>query len=41
LLEGIADANPVDIAALDGMTGMRDWQKRLYGQELLAEMAAV
>lgn len=39
LLEGIADANPAGIAALDGIAGMRDWQKRLYGQEVLAELA--
>ena len=41
LLEGVADANPVDIAALDNMPGMREWQKKLYGQELLTELAAV
>jgi ribonuclease D len=41
LLEGIADANPADISALDGIAGMRDWQKRLYGQELLSELATV
>jgi ribonuclease D len=40
LLEGIADANPANIAALDGIAGMRDWQKGLYGQELLTELSA-
>jgi ribonuclease D len=40
LLEGIADANPSTIAALDGISGMRNWQKGLYGQELLAELSA-
>jgi ribonuclease D len=41
LLEGIADANPADITALDGIAGMRDWQKRLYGQDVLTELATV
>ncbi len=41
LLEGIADANPTTIAALDGITGMRNWQRGLYGEDLLAELAAV
>lgn len=40
LLEGIADVNPDSVAALDGIAGMRDWQKGLYGQVLLAELAA-
>ena len=39
LLEGIADANPTDIGALDGIAGMRKWQKSLYGQDLLAELS--
>jgi len=39
LLEGISDANPADMAALDGIAGMRDWQKKLYGREILAELA--
>ena len=41
LLEGIADANPTTLAELDGITGMRSWQKELYGVDLLAELAAV
>ena len=41
LLEIVADANPVSIGELDGIAGMREWQKRLYGLELLQELAAV
>jgi len=41
LLEGISDANPADMAALDDIAGMRTWQKKLYGQEILAELATV
>lgn len=40
LLEGIADANPSTLAALDEISGMRNWQKGLYGQDLLAELSA-
>jgi ribonuclease D len=40
LLEAVADSNPVSAAELDGITGMREWQKGLYGQELLQELAA-
>lgn len=40
LLEAVADAHPVSVAELDGIAGMREWQKRLYGQELLHELAA-
>jgi len=39
LLEGIADANPIAVDALDGIAGMRKWQKSLYGQDLLAQLA--
>lgn len=39
LLESIANANPSIIAALDEIAGMRSWQKGLYGEEILAEMA--
>lgn len=41
LLEGISDANPADVSALDGVAGMRGWQKSLFGRELLAELASV
>lgn len=41
LLEGIADANPASLAALDGIAGMRNWQKVLYGQDILDEMNTV
>jgi len=40
LLEAVADAHPASIAELDGIAGMREWQKVLYGQELLQELAA-
>jgi len=40
LLEAVADAHPASIAELDGIAGMREWQKALYGQELLHELAA-
>jgi ribonuclease D len=39
LLEAIADANPASLAALDDINGMREWQKNLYGLELLRELA--
>jgi ribonuclease D len=40
LLESVAEANPVSVAELDGIAGMREWQKKLYGLELLQELAA-
>ena len=40
LLEIVADANPVTLVELDGIAGMREWQKQLYGLELLQELAA-
>jgi ribonuclease D len=40
LLEAVADAHPVSIAELERIAGMREWQKGLYGQELLQELAA-
>lgn len=39
LLEGVADANPIVVDALDDIAGMRKWQKELYGQDLLTEMS--
>lgn len=39
LLEAVADARPVSLAALDTIAGMRGWQKGLYGRDLIAEMA--
>lgn len=39
LLEGIAEINSTSISALNGISGMREWQKRLYGKDLLEEMA--
>jgi len=39
LLEAAADANADSLAALDGIEGMRTWQKNLYGNQLLAELA--
>jgi len=40
LLEAVADAYPVSTKGLDGIAGMREWQKELYGQALLHELAA-
>lgn len=40
LLESVADAYPVDPNDLNTVAGMRDWQKGLYGKDLLAELAA-
>ena len=40
LLEAVADAHPASVAELDGIAGMREWQKGLYGQEMLHELAA-
>ena len=39
LLEGIAEINSTSIAALNGISGMCEWQKRLYGKDLLEEAA--
>jgi ribonuclease D len=39
LLEAIADANPATKGALEEINGMREWQKNLYGLELLHELA--
>jgi ribonuclease D len=39
LLEAVADAHPDSAAELDGIAGMREWQKGLYGQELLQELS--
>ncbi len=36
LLEGIAGSHPASVADLDAVTGMREWQKGLYGEELVA-----
>lgn len=36
LLEGIADLDVVSTAALEGLAGMREWQKRLFGEEVAA-----
>jgi hypothetical protein len=36
----VADAQPASAEELDGIAGMREWQKGLYGQELLHELAA-
>lgn len=40
LLETVADRCPSSVAELDGVGGMREWQKKLYGQELLGELVA-
>jgi ribonuclease D len=40
LLEAVADANPATLAALEGIAGMRTWQKDLFGRELLHELAS-
>jgi len=41
LLEGVAEANPRTVEALDDIAGMRRWQKALYGRDLLAELSEV
>ncbi|HEY4743407.1 MAG TPA: HRDC domain-containing protein [Desulfuromonadaceae bacterium] len=41
LLEGIADQENASLHALDGITGMREWQKGLYGEEVAAIAARV
>jgi len=38
LLEAVAEAYPASAVELDGIAGMREWQKRLYGEELLHEL---
>lgn len=38
LLEGIADAHPANVAGLDEIQGMREWQKILYGEEIVKLM---
>ena len=38
LLERIAAVGPVEFEDLNNITGMRDWQKRAYGEEILAAM---
>jgi ribonuclease D len=40
LLESAADRDPAAVADLDGISGMREWQKRAYGLELLKTLAA-
>jgi ribonuclease D len=40
LLESVADVNPATLAALEEISGMREWQKGLYGRELLHELAS-
>jgi len=40
LLESVADAYPLAPDDLNSVAGMRDWQKGLYGRDLLAELAA-
>ena len=40
LLEAIADAYPATVTEMDGIAGMREWQRGLYGQDLLHELAA-
>jgi ribonuclease D len=38
MLEAVADANPTTMAALGDIAGIREWQKDLYGRELLLEL---
>ena len=40
LLELAADVSPACLADFDCITGMREWQKKTYGQELLKVLAA-
>ena len=40
LLESIADAFPVTPVELNAIAGMREWQRGLYGRDLLSELAA-
>jgi ribonuclease D len=39
LLESVAAVNPDTMDALGAIAGIREWQKKLYGQELLHELA--
>ena len=39
LLEAVAEADPVTVEALDHISGMRDWQRKQFGQDMLAELA--
>ena len=40
LLEAVADMNPASPADLDGIAGMREWQKGLCGRELIEVLEA-
>jgi len=40
LLDGIANANIASVASLGGIAGMREWQKRLYGEEIVSLLDA-
>jgi len=40
LLEGIAGFRPASVGDLDAIQGMREWQKGLYGEELVALLEA-
>ena len=40
LLESAADVDPTTVADFDVIAGMREWQKRAYGPELLKALAA-
>ncbi len=40
LLEAVADTEKASIEELDSVPGMREWQKRLYGEELARLLAA-
>jgi ribonuclease D len=39
LLESAADRDPAAVSDLNGISGMREWQKRAYGLELLKALA--
>lgn len=41
LLEGVACSQPASVAGLDGIQGMREWQKGLYGEEIVTLLAGV
>ncbi len=40
LLEAVADMNPTTMFALGDVAGLREWQKELYGSELLSTLAS-
>ncbi len=40
LLDGIANANIASVASLGVIAGMREWQKRLYGEEIVSLLDA-